>query len=112
MGKKTLVRKFHIWDKDRVYQGEYNGNDGGIPAIERWPYYLEIMPPECPALPEPEYPDGWYLVHFDGKNDLLLRQKRGGVAFDEQGNSRAYWREYEEVVASLGDVKFLYGRDE
>lgn len=115
MSKKKPMRKFHIWDKDIVYGGEYYGEAGGLPDTERWPYYLEVIPPDCPLAPckppEPEYPDGWYLVLSNQRSEPLARQKRGDVAYSAHGERNAEWDQY-EVVASLGDVKFLDGRGE
>jgi hypothetical protein len=119
MSQKTPVRKFHIWDKDRVYQGEFYGNDGGIPDTERWPYYEEIYPPDCPLAPckppEPEYPDGWYYTYhprLPHQNPRLLYLEDGKF-YDDQSLTipEGPIQEY-TLLASVGDVKFLDGRDE
>jgi hypothetical protein len=102
--------RYHLWNADREYQGVTLLQGCTLP---RSPYYLAMETPECPSPPEPEYPDGWYLVTFDRNTSTnLVREKKGDWAHDERGDETSrLWNAY-TVVASLGDVKFLDGRGE
>lgn len=97
------IKCYYIWNSNREYQGVKN-------HVTRpdCKYYLEVIPPECP----PEYPDGWYLVTFDGDAPVILvREKKRDWAHDERGGTTRLWNLY-KVIASLEGVKFLDGRDE
>jgi len=103
-------RHFHVWDKDRAYQGKRT-TDGN--PLEFYPYWEEILPPPCPDKPNaPEYPDGWYWLELKGNRyTKVLRRKIGNDLYNENHVLAGHWTDY-KVVASIEGVKFVDGRDQ
>jgi len=91
-------RYWHVWDKNDCW-GIFTSSIGDTPDPEIFPYQRRICEPVKPE--EQVHRDGWYLVLFGDKVELMLREKRGDRAFDYEGKEKAEWSSYKIVGAKV-----------